>query len=282
MSRPYAEVIGDPISHSKSPLIHNFWLQKLGIDAEYRACHVRPEELADYFTKRRQDKNWRGCNITLPHKEAATQFNDSMLAGYPDIGAINLLVARDGMLCGGNTDCDGVAGAINNFHEGAFNKGQVPPRKVGIIGAGGAARAAVAALKALGWVGEWRIAVRNPERGEALQRSFDLAGSAVAITDEALAGLDIVINASTMGMGEQGDSALTLSSLGDGSSQPLLFEMVYFPLETGLIRAARKQGHAVIDGLDMLVTQASGAFAHLFGQSPPRGDDAELRALLMA
>ena len=93
MSRPYAEVIGDPISHSKSPLIHNFWLGKLGIDAEYRACHVRPEELADYFAQRREDADWRGCNITVPHKEAATHCVEALLPGYEDIGAINRLAS---------------------------------------------------------------------------------------------------------------------------------------------------------------------------------------------
>ena len=77
MTSPYAEVIGDPIAHSKSPLIHNFWLKNLEIEAEYRACHVRPEELADYFTLRRKDAKWRGCNVTIPHKLAILELVDT-------------------------------------------------------------------------------------------------------------------------------------------------------------------------------------------------------------
>jgi shikimate dehydrogenase len=277
MSQPYAEVIGDPIAHSKSPLIHNFWLGKLGIDADYRACHMRAEELADYFARKRGDAEWRGCNITVPHKEAATHFIDSLLPGYQDIGAINLAICRGGALLGGNTDLDGVIGPINRYHETIFNFGKVPPRKVGIIGAGGAARAAVAALKAAGWVDEWRIAVRRPDRGQALLTAFGLEGTIIPIADQHFSGLDIVINASTMGMGEIEDSALKLDQLAD---RAVLFDMVYSPLETGLIRAAREQGLAVIGGLEMLIEQAASAFYHFFGQAAPRKFDTELSALL--
>lgn len=279
MSRPYAEVIGDPIAHSKSPLIHNFWLSKLGIDAEYRACHVLADELADYFARRRRDAEWRGCNITVPHKETATRLVDSLLPGYQDIGAINLATYQNGALLGGNTDLDGVIGPINRFHDTIFNFGTVPPRKVGIIGAGGAARAAVAALKSIGWVGEWRIAVRRPDRGQALLTAFGLKGKVIPISDQDFSGLDILINASTMGMGEADDSRLMLDELAD---RAVLFDMVYSPLETGLIRAARKQGCAVIGGLEMLVGQAASAFYHFFGQPAPRDCDPELRALLTA
>jgi shikimate dehydrogenase len=238
MSQPYAEVIGDPIAHSKSPLIHNFWLGKLGIDADYRACHMRAEELADYFARKRGDAEWRGCNITVPHKEAATHFIDSLLPGYQDIGAINLAICRGGALLGGNTDLDGVIGPINRYHETIFNFGKVPPRKVGIIG---------------------------------------LEGTIIPIADQHFSGLDIVINASTMGMGEIEDSALKLDQLAD---RAVLFDMVYSPLETGLIRAAREQGLAVIGGLEMLIEQAASAFYHFFGQAAPRKFDTELSALL--
>jgi shikimate dehydrogenase len=234
-------------------------------------------ELADYFAQRRQDAAWQGCNITVPHKETATRYVDSLLPGYQDIGAINLAVGRDGALLGGNTDLDGVIGPINQFHDAMFNFGKVPPRKVGIIGAGGAARAAVAALRAIGWVGEWRIAVRRPERGQTLLTAFGLDGNVVQISDQDFSGLDILINASTMGMGETADSPLLLDQLAE---RALLFDMVYSPVETGLIRNARRQGLAVIGGLEMLVGQAASAFHHFFGQPAPRQHDAELRALL--
>jgi len=226
--------------------------------------------------------DWRGCNVTIPHKTAALQSVDGLLPGYPDIGAINLVVPRERGLLGGNTDCDGVAGPINLFHDKAFDYKTVPPRRVGIIGAGGAARAAVATLKALGWVCEWRIAVRNAERGAELLEEFEIDGAVVEISDRALEGLDIVINASAMGLNDNSESSLSLSGLDGGPIRPVVFDMVYSPHETGLIRAAKKQHFEVIYGLDMLIAQASGAFDHFFHQSPPRGSSEELRGMLTA
>jgi shikimate dehydrogenase len=113
MTRPYAEVIGDPIAQSKSPLIHNFWLEKRGIDAEYRPCHVPPAALASYFASRSADLLWRGCNITIPHKEHVSAFADVIDAKAKAIGASNCLFRDDfGGLVATNTDVDGVAEAI--------------------------------------------------------------------------------------------------------------------------------------------------------------------------
>ena len=108
MTTRYAEVIGDPVAHSKSPLIHNFWLGKLGIDAEYRACRVTAENLGDYFAKRHEDANWCGCNITIPHKIAALDHVSDPGCVRDSIGAINT-VARgpEGVLFGTNTDAAG-------------------------------------------------------------------------------------------------------------------------------------------------------------------------------
>ena len=92
MSLPYAEVIGDPIAQSKSPQIHNFWLAKLGIEAEYRAAHVRPDELADYLSQRRADPAWRGCNVTMPHKQAVMAGLDAIEAPADAIGAVNTVL----------------------------------------------------------------------------------------------------------------------------------------------------------------------------------------------
>ena len=97
MADPYAEVIVDPVAHSKSPLIHNFWLKKLGIDAQYHACHVRPEELADYFERRREDTEWRGCNVTIPHKQAVIPLLDAINASasdYVEDGVSTYVVCR--------------------------------------------------------------------------------------------------------------------------------------------------------------------------------------------
>ena len=288
MNKPYAEVIGDPIGHSKSPLIHNFWLGKLGIAAEYRACHVRPVELADFFARRREDLAWLGCNVTVPHKELAALRVNALLPGYLDIGAINVVVPRTDnltgsrVLLGANTDIDGVAGVINEYHGQMMNFGVDTNRKfnVGIIGAGGAAKAASAVASMLPWIGELRIAVRRPGAGRAMLDQLNIAGKEIGITDRDLASLDILINASTMGMGDTGDSTLTLAGLGAGDVKPLVFDMVYHPLQTGLLRAAKQRDHNCANGLQMLIIQARTAFEHFFGRPAPREHDAELRGLL--
>ena len=113
MTRPYAEVIGDPIAQSKSPLIHNFWLGKLGIDAEYRACHVRAEQLEDYFTRRREDAEWRGCNVTIPHKVEVLNFVDR--ADTDLLAAANTVAPRDGGLVAWNTDVFGLLEPLAEF-----------------------------------------------------------------------------------------------------------------------------------------------------------------------
>jgi shikimate dehydrogenase len=265
----YAEVIGDPISHSKSPLIHNFWLAKLGIDAEYRATHVRPDQLATYFAQRRQDVNWRGCNVTIPHKETAAAMISVQLAGYPDFGAINVVVPRGGDLWSANTDVDGIVGTIKTFHDHAFNFGAVPKRSIAIVGAGGAARAAIYAVKNLPFAASWRILVRRPEQGKTLARQMEVSAQVVPIAAESLKGVDILINASPLGMVGKPPLDLDLDQMGSGIGQPLVFEMVYSPLETPLTMEARQREFAVIDGLDMLIGQASGAFHHFFGQKVP-------------
>jgi shikimate dehydrogenase len=265
----YAEVIGDPISHSKSPLIHNFWLEKLGIDAEYRAMHVHPGELPAYFAQRRADAAWRGCNVTIPHKETAAAMISVRLGGYPDFGAVNVVVPRSGDLLSANTDVEGIVGPINIFQERVFKFDIVPKRSIAIVGAGGAARAAIHGLQNLPFSVSWRILVRRPEQGEALVRQMGVAAQVMPIEAESLRGVDILINASPLGMIGNPTLDLDLEQLGSGIGQPLVFEMVYSPLETALTTEARHLGFAVIDGLDMLIGQASGAFYHFFGQQVP-------------
>ena len=284
MSRPYAEVIGDPVAHSKSPLIHNFWLKKLGIDAEYRACHVRPDELADYFARRRADALWRGCNITIPHKEAAGALigRDSLLPGYIEFGAINLVVPVNGVLMGANTDVEGIVGPINLFHDHAFNYGPVPPRQIAVIGGGGAARAAIFGLSQLSFPKSWRFLVRRPEQGAELVALANGPAQVLPISAESIAGTDILINASPLGMQGKPCLDLPLDKMGGGTGQCLIFEMVYAPLETGLTTAAREREFAVIDGLDMLIGQAVGAFHHLFGVEVPKKIVRGTRAMVLA
>ena len=137
MSSPYAEVIGDPIAQSKSPATHGFWLAELGIDADYRACHVIASGLADYLASRRRDPAWRGCNVTMPHKQAAMPLLDRIDPLAARVGAVNTIVPEDGGLAGYNTDVPGFLEPLEpllaNTH--LF-------RMARVLGTGGAARAA--------------------------------------------------------------------------------------------------------------------------------------------
>ena len=260
----YAEVIGDPISHSKSPLIHNFWLGKLGIDAEYRACHVRQEELADYFARRREDAAWRGCNITVPHKVAALAHVDAVSKAARAIGAINT-VTGGAFLQGHNTDCTGF---LEPLGDRRFDC-------VTVIGAGGAARAVLAGLASRGvkWVS---LQNRSVAKAEALLAEFGLTGCAVPLgADVRLA--ELLVNSSSLGMDGQAELPPVEDCVAAGGT---VYDIVYAPLETRLLKAARARGLETIDGLAMLIGQAAAAFALFFGQPAPREHDAELRALL--
>jgi shikimate dehydrogenase len=269
--RPYAEVIGDPITQSKSPLIHNFWLAKFGIEADYRTCHVHPEELPDYFAQRRKDPAWRGCNITIPHKIAALNLVDVVEWDAEKVGATNCVVPVNGRLVAHNTDINGVDQAL-----------QYGQSDVCLIGAGGAARAVFPTLNVLCAM-EIRVVARDPEKARAsldgLWHDFSFFGFDQA--EDALRDVETIINASPLGMtGQPEMPAAILANLQLASDRACVFDMVYAPLETALLRAARAHGLEAIDGLHMLIGQAAAAFGHFFGQSAPREHDTELRALL--
>lgn len=268
MTKPYAEVIGDPIKHSKSPLIHGFWIDALGLEAEYRAHHVRPEELAAYFTARREDPAWRGCNITLPHKEAALDLVEDRGGLRATIGAINLAMrADDGAIIGTNTDAGGFYAPIADM--------PLSGRPVVVVGAGGAARAILFALSRIG-VGDVTILNRNVLKAAALLSAFGLKGKALPL-GATLPAAALLVNTSSLGMTGQPPLEIDLSPL---PADALVYEIVYAPLETPLLSAARDRGLDTVDGLDMLIGQGALAFELLFGVEPPRDRDDELRTLL--
>jgi shikimate dehydrogenase len=264
----YAEVIGDPIAHSKSPLIHGFWLKALDIDAEYRATHVTPDELPGYFESRRADPNWRGCNITLPHKQAALDHVEDRGDVRGSIGAINTVVrAEDGALVGTNTDAGGFYAPIAGL--------DLEGRHAVVIGAGGAARAVLFALSKLG-IGRVTILNRNVLKAAALLSSFGIKGDAVPLGSP-LPPADLLVNASALGMTGQPPLELDLSRLPEDA---VVYDIVYAPLETALLAQARDRDLDTVDGLDMLIGQAALAFELFFGAEPPRDRDDELRDLL--
>ena len=285
MGTPYAEVIGDPIAHSKSPLIHRFWLGKLRLEGEFYAVRVTKDSLHTYLSLRRSDPNWRGCNITSPLKEAAiaeAEWLDPM-ADKDDpyeagAGAINTLVPSDDKgLRGYSTD----AFAVRNL---VLARIPAPPPGAyaisHIIGAGGAARAATRGLLDTPY-GNPFFYNRTEARAQDLsiehrgqpQDGYPLA----ALNDPPGDSPMLIVNATPMGMTGYPPVPIDLAPL---PSTAVILDMVYTPVETPLVRAAKALGLQVIDGLDMLVEQAAPAFQFFFGASAPRQHDAELRELL--
>lgn len=264
---PYAEVIGDPIAHSKSPIIHRFWLAALGIAADYRACHVTADDLAGYIAQRSADPLWRGCNVTLPHKQAVIAHVADPGGVGDSIGAANTIFRQSGALACTNTDAAGFAAPIADL--------DLSGAPVVVIGNGGAARAVLFALAQLG-AGPVTIMARNALKSSALLAHFGLKGKAVGL-DAPLPLATLLVNASSLGM--VGQPALDLD-LGALPGNALVYDLVYAPIETPLLRAADARGLETIDGLDMLIGQAAVAFELFFSQAPP-DDDGALRDRLL-
>lgn len=267
---PYAEVIGDPIAHSKSPLIHNFWLKANGMDGDYRLAHVLPENLESFIAERKADEAWRGCNVTIPHKVAVMDYVADPGGVKDTIGAMNTIIRQpDGELVGTNTDAAGFYAPLAEVNlEGA---------PIVVIGAGGASRAVLFALARAG-VGEVTILNRSPMKAMGLLATFGLKGNVLAL-DAALPPAALVVNSSSLGMKGQPPLEVDLSPLPEDA---IVYDLVYAPLETGLLRQAAQRGLTVIDGMDMLIGQAAMAFELFFGKAPPQDRDDDLRALLTA
>lgn len=285
MSLPYAEVIGDPIAQSKSPAIHGFWLAKLGIDADYRRFHVPPAELADYLAGACADANWRGCNVTMPHKQAIIPLLDRLDPLAARVGAVNTVVREiDGTLTGYNTDVPGFLEPLRTELDQVHYF-----RMARVFGTGGAARAIVKGLAEEKLV--IVLAGRNPEKAHALLDELDPAGEHHAADlahfanptdfafDDREGCLDLVVNASSLGMTGQPPLVFDMTHAPPGS---IFYDIVTSPLETPFLQSARAAGFRTIDGLSMLIGQADHAFRRFFGAVPPRDADSELRKVLSA
>lgn len=285
MSEPFAEVIGDPIAQSKSPTIHGFWLEKLGLSGRYGRCRVALDELAQYLTRAKAEPAWRGCNVTMPHKQAVIPLLDRLDPLAARIGAVNTIVREtDGTLSGYNTDAPGFLEPLRPAlaHAHLF-------RMARVLGTGGAARAIVAALADAGFV--IVLAGRDPAKARAMLDELAPGGEHHATSldhfapptdfafDDRSGLLDLVVNASPLGMTGQPPLAFDLSHAPPGS---IVYDIVTSPLDTALLSRARVAGFATIDGLAMLIGQADVAFTHFFGARPPREHDAELRALILS
>ncbi|HKQ95957.1 MAG TPA: shikimate dehydrogenase [Aestuariivirgaceae bacterium] len=271
MSRHDTCVIGWPIGHSRSPLIHNYWLETHSLPGRYAARAVQPAELARFFESF-HDSGLLGCNVTVPHKEATARLlaiEDDLTAR---LHAVNTVFLRKQSLVGTNTDGYGF---ITNL-EHAVPDLALSGASVLVLGAGGSARAVVGALLA---AGVERIDVTNRTRSRAHEisrlfgdRLFDLDWND---REAALSRCDLLVNTTVLGM--TGQPALDLSL--DGLPRhAVVADLVYSPLETGLLARARARDHRTADGLGMLLYQAQAAFRHWHGITPQV--TAELRDLV--
>lgn len=285
MTRPYAEVIGDPIAHSKSPVMHGLWLEQLGIDAEYRRAHVRPDDLASFIAGRRADPDWRGCNVTIPHKQAVMPLLDRIDPVAEAIGAVNTIVPRDGVLVGHNTDAPGF---LEPLRPRLAERHLL--RTARILGTGGAARAIAHALWEEGFT--LIVAGRDPAKAQEIVAPFDPGFVHVCTLDtfarpldfdwgEAGDRLDLLVNATSLGMTGRPPLDVDFSNVPPGA---IVYDAVYAPLVTPLLAQAQARGHPTIDGLSMLIGQGRIAFEHFFGRVAPSDadSDAELRARMTA
>ena len=262
---PYAEVIGDPIDHSKSPAMHRYWLNRLAINAEYRALRVPAGATRAYLMDRRIDPDWRGCNVTAPLKTEVMAHLSALGPEARSIGAVNTIIRQsEGELLGVNTDAHGVLLALAGIR----------PQHAVLIGAGGAARAALFALKVM-QVPEVTVLNRDMKRARAALDDLEVDGRVLPLGSAPPA--DLLVNASTLGMAGTRPVPFDLSAL---PSTAVVFDMVYAPLETDLLARARARGLATIDGLTMLAEQGAMAFAAFFDGGPDRADTPELREVL--
>lgn len=262
---PYAEVIGDPIKHSLSPVIHGFWLEALGLEGSYGRRRVTRAELAAYIAEKRADPAWRGSNVTMPLKLDAVALADGAADWAVAAGAANVLMMRDGHLIAANTDVGAIATLLTKLNQAKARMGSVT-----LLGNGGAARAALVALRLVG-ISAVRIQARDLAEATKLAVEFALDVGPEPFTAPIVS--DGLINATPLGMAGRDCLNCDLHRM---PAQGWVFDMVYDPVETPLIEAARKQGLQTVTGLDMLIEQAATSFKLFFGQDAPRDRDAEL------
>lgn len=253
-------VIGSPIAHSRSPLIHNYWLEHHGIAGSYDKIEVKPGELDAFFASM-ADRGLAGCNVTVPHKEEALRLAKHRTPRAEEFGAANTIWFENGELCADNTDSHGYEMSLDQDVPG-WDKAE----RALVLGAGGASRAIIAALLRRG-IGRIDLVNRNVARAEDLARLFGKRVQAYGFDQAPLLmrEADVLVNTTALGMQGKEPLLLSLDSLKDGA---LVSDIVYVPLETGLLKQAKARGHRVAGGLGMLLHQAVPGFAAWFGTTP--------------
>ncbi|MBZ9938023.1 shikimate dehydrogenase [Mesorhizobium sp. BR1-1-16] len=270
---PTAAVLGWPVKHSRSPLIHRHWLARYGIEGDYVRHAVAPEEISDFLSSFATGP-FIGANVTVPHKEAAFAAVAKADGVATALGAVNTLWLEKGELIGGNTDA---LGFLANLDQHVPNFGARGGPAI-VLGAGGAARAVIHALKARGFAPVY-VVNRSRDRAEAMVERFGAPVIAAGWQDVPGLLKDAALLVNTTSLGMEGQPPLEID-LAPAPDTMLVTDIVYAPLETPLLKAARGRGLATVDGLGMLLHQAAPGFEHWFGVRPEVTD--ELRRIILS
>ena len=258
---PVACIIGWPVAHSRSPVIHRFWLNQLGLDGDYVPVAVEPDRI-EAFLKGFTQGDFVGGNVTVPHKEAAFAAADRLDSAARAIGAVNTLWIESGKLIGANTDS---LGFLANLDEAVDNWDKNPGAAI-VLGAGGAARSVLYGLIERGFAPIYLVN-RTLERAEGLAERFGAAVRPVewGQAERYLGEASLLVNTTTLGM--QGAGSLDIG-LGRLPEEAIVTDLVYVPLVTPLLAAAKARGLRTVDGLGMLLHQAAPGFEKWFGVRP--------------
>jgi shikimate dehydrogenase len=273
-----AFVTGYPIKHSRSPLIHGYWLQKLGIDGRYLAHAVPPEDFASFMQALRDGSaGFVGGNVTIPHKEQAFRLANRPDAVAEELGAANTLWVEDGLVHATNTDGIGFVSNLDQRQPG-WDRGTGGRRDAVILGAGGAARAVIQAVRDRGF-DTVHVVNRTLARAIEMQDRFGarIQAHPMEALPEVMKRASLFVNTTSLGMDGEPAPAIDFTAMADGA---VVTDIVYVPLITPILKQAREQGLATVDGLGMLLHQAVPGFEKWFGRRPVVTED--LRALVIA
>lgn len=267
-----AFVIGHPIAHSRSPLIHGYWLERHGISGTYERIDIAPDDL-ERFVRNLPESGFIGGNVTIPHKEETCRLVDRLDEAARAVGAVNTLWLDGGAICGGNTDATGFAADLD-VHASSWRSA----KSALVLGAGGASRAILHALTTAG-IADIRLVNRTFARAEELSERFGTGIQAHHWQDanDLASTSDLVVNTTSVGLNGQGEMPLDVAQL---PANATVVDIVYTPLQTPLLAAAAKRGLKTVDGLGMLLHQAVPGFERWFGVRPQVTD--RLRGIIVA
>ena len=270
MSLRRACVMGHPVAHSRSPMIHGYWLRTLGIEGAYELKDLTPEQFPQ-FAGQLGKNGYVGGNVTVPHKEAAFRMVSRRDEAAQAVGAVNTLWVEGASLMGGNSDTHGFIANLDHRAPGW----DVPGCRAVVLGAGGAGRSAVYALRQRG--AKVQVVNRTAARAQELAAKFGASAHSFEAVPALLREADLLVNCTSLGLAGKPPLEIDLAPL---KRSAVVYDVVYVPLETALLAAAGKRGHRTVDGLGMLLQQAGYGFRKWFGGDP--SVTPELRAMVEA